>query len=321
MNVSAQAGSVTITLTDDDVRRIQPLTPGYGFTKNGPTSALVGDTVTYTFNTINTGTTPLNDVVVTDPVPPELQVTRITVAGGNISGVRVELAYTTNVNSTFTPVGTFTTTSCVNIAPVSGGGCSTLTLGDGERITAIRWRYLDPLPFGFSATGHNFSAVVTAVPVNAVVVNQATSTFTYNGYTATRVDEARTRIVEPGSRAVVSKSVDPAVAYAGDTVTYTITLNNSQLGGVGAGLVDPVLADLLVESLRYVAGSSVVVSKPTGAPDPVLDVIDNYNGTGRTLLRWRWSGYNLPANASFTIRFQAQIDPATVTGTIAILRR
>ncbi len=319
MNVSAQAGSVTITLTDDDVRRIQPPTPGYGFTKNGPTSALVGDTVTYTFNTINTGTTPLNDVVVTDPVPPELQVTRITVAGGNISGVRVELEYRTNLNSTFTPVpgSPFTTTSCVNIAPASGGGCSTLTLGAGERITAIRWRYLDPLPFGFSATGHNFSAVVTAVPVNAVVVNQATSTFTYNGYTATRLDEARTRIVEPGSRAVVSKSVDPAVAYAGDTVTYTITLNNSQLGGVGAGLVDPVLADLLVESLRYVLGSSVVVSKPTGAPDPVLDVIDNYNGTGRTLLRWRWSGYNLPPNASFTIRFQAQIDPATVTGTIA----
>ncbi|MBO9312797.1 MAG: DUF11 domain-containing protein, partial [Chloroflexus sp.] len=317
MNVSAQAGSVTITLTDDDVRRIQPPTPGYGFTKNGPTSALVGGTVTYTFNTINTGTTPLNDVVVTDPVPPELEVTRITVAGGNIAGVRVELAYTTNVNSTFTPVGTFTTTSCVNIAPVSGGGCSTLTLGDGERITAIRWRYLDPLPFGFSATGHNFSAVVTAVPVNAVVVNQATSTFTYNGYTATRLDEARTRIIEPGSRAVVTKSVNPAVAYAGDTVTYTITLENNQLGSVSAGLVDPVLADLLVESLRYVAGSSVVVSKPTGAPDPVLDVIDNYNGTGRTLLRWRWSGYNLPPNASFTIRFQAQIDPATVTGTIA----
>ena len=317
MNVSAQAGSATITLTDDDVRRIQPPTPGYGFTKNGPTSALVGDTVTYTFNTINTGTTPLNDVVVTDPVPPELEVTRITVAGGNIAGVRVELAYTTNVNSTFTPVGTFTTTSCVNIAPASGGGCSTLTLGAGERITAIRWRYLDPLPFGFSATGHNFSAVVTAVPVNAVVVNQATSTFTYNGYTATRVDEARTRIIEPGSRAVVMKSVDPAVAYAGDTVTYTITLENNQLGSVGAGLVDPVLADLLVESLRYVAGSSVVVSKPTGAPDPMLDVIDNYNGTGRTLLRWRWPGYNLPPNASFTIRFQAQIDPATVTGTIA----
>ncbi len=320
MNVSAQAGSVTITLTDDDVRRIQPPTPGYGFTKNGPTSALVGDTVTYTFNTINTGTTPLNDVVVTDPVPPELQVTRITVAGGNISGVRVALEYKTNLNSTFTPVpgSPFTTTSCVNIAPASGGSCSsTLTLGAGEQITDIRWRYLDPLPFGFSATGHNFSAVVTSVPVNAVVVNQATSTFTYNGYTATRVDEARTRIIEPGSRAVVNKSVDPAVAYAGDTVTYTITLNNTQLGSVGAGLVDPVLADLLVESLRYVPGSSVVVSKPTGAPDPVLDVIDNYNGTGRTLLRWRWPGYNLPPNAAFTIRFQARIDPATVTGTIA----
>jgi len=318
MDVTAQAGSVTITLTDDDVRRIQPPTPGYGFTKNGPTTALVGDTVTYTFNTINTGTTPLNDVVVTDPVPPELQVTRITAAGGNIAGVRVELEYTTNLNPTFTavPGSPFTTTSCVNIAPNTGGGCTTLTLGAGEQITAIRWRYLDPLPFGFSATGHNFSAVVTASPINGVVVNQATSTFTYNGFTATRTDEARTRIIEPGARAEVAKSVSPAVAYAGDTVIYTITLANTAVGSPAAALINPMLADLLVPALIYVPGSATVVSRPAGAPDPVLEVIEDFNGTGRTLLRWRWDSYSLPPNASFTLRFEARIDPATQAGTI-----
>ncbi|MGQ9773340.1 SdrD B-like domain-containing protein, partial [Chloroflexus sp.] len=318
MDVTAQAGSETITLTDDDVRRIQPPTPGYGFTKNGPTTALVGDTVTYTLNTVNTGTTLLNDVVVTDPVPSELQVTRITAAGGNIAGVRVELEYTTNLNPTFTavPGSPFTTTSCVNIAPNTGGGCTTLTLGPGEQITAIRWRYLDPLPFGFSATGHNFRAVVTASPINGVVVNQATSTFTYNGYTATRTDEARTRIIEPGARVEVSKSVSPTVAYAGDTVTYTITLANTAVGSPAAALINPMLADLLVPDLIYVLGSATVVSRPTGAPDPVLDVIEDFNGTGRTLLRWHWDSYSLPPDESFTLRFQAKINPTAQAGTI-----
>ncbi|WP_298821158.1 SdrD B-like domain-containing protein, partial [uncultured Chloroflexus sp.] len=318
MEVTAQAGSVTLTLTDDDVRRIQPPTPGYGFGKNGPDSALVGSTVTYTISTVNTGTTELNDVVVTDPVPPELEVTRITAGGGSVAGIRVALEYATNLNPSFTavPGSPFTSTSCVNIAPNTGGGCSTLTLAAGERITAIRWRYLDPLPFGFSATGHNFSAVVTSVPVNAVIVNQATSTFTYNGYTATRVDEARTRIIEPGSRAEVNKTVNPTIAYAGDTVEYTITLANTPVGSPAASMIDPVLADLLVQSLIYVPGSSTVVARPSGAPDPVLEVINNYNGTGRTLLRWRWNGYSLPPGESFTIRFQARIDPATLAGTI-----
>ncbi|MEF3273474.1 MAG: carboxypeptidase regulatory-like domain-containing protein, partial [Chloroflexus sp.] len=319
MNVTAQAGSVTLTLTDDDVRRIQPPTPGYGFGKNGPTSALVGDTVTYTISTVNTGTTALNDVVVTDPVPPELRVTRITAGGGNIAGIRVALEYTTNLNSTFTaaPGSPFTTTSCVNIAPTTGGGCAhTITLAAGEQINAIRWRYLDPLPFGFSATGHNFSAVVTSLPVNAVVVNQATSSFTYNGYTATRVDEVRTRIIEPGARAEINKMVDPVIAYAGQTVEYTIALANTPVGSPAAGIVDPVLADLLVSSLEYVPGSFTVVSAPSGAPAPTFEVVPNYNGTGRTLLRWRWPGYTLPPGASLTLRFQARIHPATLAGTI-----
>ncbi|OAN45081.1 hypothetical protein A6A03_02690 [Chloroflexus islandicus] len=318
MDVTAQAGSVTLTLTDDDVRRIQPPTPGLGASKSGPDSALIGDTVTYTLSAVNTGTTALNDVVITDPVPPELQVTRITAGGGNVSGVRVALEYTTNLNSTFAgvPGSPFTTTSCVNIAPTTGGGCATLTLAPGEQITAIRWRYLDPLPFGFSATGHNFSAIVTANPVNAVIVNQATSAYTFNGFTSTRVSEARTRIIEPGARAIVTKSVNPAIAYSGDTVEYTITLQNEQVGTPAAALVNPVLADLLVTSLSYVPGSWSVVSRPSGAPDPVFETIPNYNGTGRTLLRWRWDSYSLPPNAAFTLRFRARIDPRTLTGTV-----
>ncbi|ACL25990.1 SdrD B-like domain-containing protein [Chloroflexus aggregans] len=318
VDVTAQAGSVTLTLTDDDVRRIQPPTPGLGSSKNGPTTALIGDTVTYTLSAVNTGTTALTDVVITDPVPPELQVTRINVDGGNVSGIRVALEYTTNLNSTFTavPGSPFTTTNCINIAPATGGGCSTLTLGVGEQITAIRWRYLDPLPFGFSATGHGFSAVVTASPVNAVIVNQATSEYTFNGYTSTRINETRTRIIEPGARAVVGKSVNPTIAYAGDTVEYTLTLQNNQIGTPAAALVNPVLADLLIESLQYVPGSWSVVSRPSGAPDPVFEAIDNYNGTGRMLLRWRWDSYSLPPGQSFTIRFQARINPATLAGTI-----
>ncbi|MGB9738108.1 SdrD B-like domain-containing protein, partial [Chloroflexus sp.] len=318
VDVTAQAGSVTLTLTDDDVRRIQPPTPGLGSSKSGPTTALIGDTVTYTLNAVNTGTTALTDVVITDPVPPELQVTRITVDGGNVTGIRVALEYTTNLNSTFTPVpgSPFTTTNCINIAPTTGGGCSTLTLGVGEQITAIRWRYLDPLPFGFSATGHGFSAVVTASPVNAVIVNQATSAYTFNGFTSTRVSEARTRIIEPGARAVVGKSVNPTIAYAGDTVEYTLTLQNIQIGTSAAALANPVLADLLVPSLSYVAGSWSVVSSPSGAPAPVFEAIENYNGTGRMLLRWRWDSYSLPPGQSFTIRFQARINPATLAGMI-----
>ncbi|PDV97368.1 hypothetical protein A9Q02_18615, partial [Candidatus Chloroploca asiatica] len=319
LEVSAQAGETTLLLSDADVRLLQPPTPGYTFGKSGPDTALVGDNITYSFTTRNTGTTALNEVQITDPIPAELRVNRITAGGHNVtpaSSVRLELDYTTNLTSTFRtiPGGPFNSTSCVNVAPTTGGGCSTLTLGEGEYITSLRWRYLDPLPFGFQSTAHSFRATVISAPINSIVVNRATSTYTYNDVTAIQTSEKRTRIIEPGARVTVNKAVSPAIVFAGGTVTYTVTLNNTGVGGATTSLTNPVLADLLVNSLSYIPDSTTVTTG--GVPAPTTEVLDNYNGTGRTLLRWSWSDYSLPAGQSITLRFRAQIKPSTQSGTI-----
>ncbi|NCC33232.1 MAG: DUF11 domain-containing protein, partial [Chloroflexia bacterium] len=310
--VSAQAGETTLLLSDADVRLLQPPTPGYTFGKSGPDTALVGDNITYSFTTRNTGTTALNNAQITDPIPAELRVNRITAGGHNVtpsSSVRLELDYTTNLSSTFRtiPGGPFNSTTTIDVA-------ATLALEPEEYITSLRWRYLDPLPFGFQSTAHSFRATVITAPINSIVVNRATSTYTYNDVTATRTSEKRTRIIEPGARVTVNKAVTPEIVFAGKTVTYTVTLNNTGIGGATTPLTNPVLADLLVNSLSYIPDSTTVTTG--GVPTPTIEVLDNYNGTGRTLLRWSWSGYSLPAGESITLRFSAQIKPSTQSGTI-----
>ncbi len=182
LNVSAQAGSTTLLLSAFDVRLLQPPTPDYDFSKTGPDSALVGDTVTYSFSTHNSGTAPLDDVVVVDPIPAELEVSRFSAGSHNISpagSVRLELEYTTNLTPTYTaaPGGPFSTASCFTVAPITATGCTAINFAEGARITNLRWRYLDPLPFAFESTTHSFRALVTSTPINSIIVNQATSTY------------------------------------------------------------------------------------------------------------------------------------------------
>ncbi|MFA5785941.1 MAG: hypothetical protein WDA71_03000 [Actinomycetota bacterium] len=67
--------SATCTITNDDIRRPSPpppvvtaVHPAIAIAKTGPTSAVVGDVITYTLTVTNTTSTPLGSLVVTDPI-------------------------------------------------------------------------------------------------------------------------------------------------------------------------------------------------------------------------------------------------------------
>jgi uncharacterized repeat protein (TIGR01451 family) len=331
MSATATAlGGTVLSLGDFDIRPIQPPIPGMGFTKTGPSSAQVGDPVRYNFNLSNTGTTALDNVtMLDDPIPSELLVTRIYAGAHNLTNtLRLKIEYKTNLNSSWValPGSPFTGAACVNVAPNSGGGCAgTLTLGGGEHIAGLRYSYLDPLPYGFQATSNpsGFGATVVSAPINQVIANTGTGSFTYNGATSISDSQVRSHVVEPappGPPAAlpsIGKSVSPSVVYAGETVTYTLTLRNDPASSGGFALVNPMIADLLANSLILVPGSQKVVTKPNGAPDPVFEQLPDYNGTGKVLLRWRWDSYSLPSSQQVVLQFQARLDPHTPAGSIS----
>ncbi|EFO79830.1 conserved repeat domain protein [Oscillochloris trichoides DG-6] len=303
----------TAFLSDFDVRLIQPPTPNPGFSKNGPTSASLGDIVTYTFTSTNAGTSPLDaGHTFTDPIPAELEVIRIT-AGTNSHAPTIRLQIEYQVDGTtwnMVPGSPFTGTACVDIG--SGSCGASITLGVGERITSLRYTYLDALPYGFSASNSGFTAEVISSPINQIIVNTADARFSYNGYEILRPSERRTRVVDntiPGARPSLNKAVTPLTVESGETVTYTLTLSNSTVNATP--LINPQISDLLLNELLYVPGSQTIISAPSGMPAPTFELIPNYSTTGRTLLNWSWDSYSLPPGEDIEIEFQAQIAPYT----------
>ena len=81
----------------------------------------------------------------------------------------------------------------------------------------------------------------------------------------------------------------------------------------------PVFTDLLPANLRYVPGSQT--SNSSGFPSlggvpPTFEVIEDFNGTGRQLLRWSWPGGQAMTECQYLeVRFQARVEPGTPPGT------
>ncbi|MDQ0646227.1 hypothetical protein QFZ53_000423 [Microbacterium natoriense] len=83
----------------------------------------------------------------------------------------------------------------------------------------------------------------------------------------------------------------------------------------------PVVTDLLPADLRYVPGSLAVQSDAAvlaGVPTSAMkvEVIDDFNGTGRQLLRVSWPGSaGIPPNTGFLrLSFQAEVQPNAPVG-------
>ncbi|HEU0297497.1 MAG TPA: DUF11 domain-containing protein [Anaerolineales bacterium] len=81
----------------------------------------------------------------------------------------------------------------------------------------------------------------------------------------------------------------------------------------------PVLTDLLPSNLRYVPGTQT--SNAAGFPSlggvpPTFEVIEDFNGTGRQLLRWSWPGGQAMTECQYLgITFHARVEPGTPPGT------
>ena len=116
----------------------------------------------------------------------------------------------------------------------------------------------------------------------------------------------------------------------GSEVTYSVHLENDGSDDVdpnnltGATALDvlsnPVGANLLPVGVTYVPNSWVIAADNTGlgfdnsGANPVFEEIPNYNGTGRTLLRWNYTGDFDPGDF-VDVSFEVEIDAATAPGT------
>ncbi|MFM8332581.1 MAG: SdrD B-like domain-containing protein, partial [Candidatus Methylumidiphilus sp.] len=333
--VPGVGGDVAITpLTTSLTHTLSAGAAARTFTKKASAStATVGQSLTYYFDTANTGNVGLSNFSIEDAIPPQLNVTAIRsgTTSNNVAPT-VAVEYQSSANGNWTPVPGFpraVTSSTYSVA------VSSMNLGTGVYITRLRYTYSN-LPTAYKPSGStadpSFVATVLAsdrsgapvVPGN-IIVNTGMYSYSYNGVAGSGSSVANVTVVAPVVVDPITlpvPKVDKSVVGAAsvlpnDTVTYEIALNNGS--SAGAALANPVLGDLLDAGLDYVANSWSVYARPTGMPTPLFEAVPNYNGSGRTLLRWRLEGtaaYALPANATAKIRFQAKVKPGTPAGVI-----
>lgn len=313
-------GAVPVSSNSTNILTLASATDSLGFSKaaSATVATINSTTINYTLNSTNTGNTVLTNYQVVDILPTGLTVTSLQIdpVSSKSSGVTAgtaTLEYSTSVSAPYSWVAL---TSANNTAFFRKN--SNVPAG----ITAIRWTF-SAVPPGFTAknslsssAGSGFSAKIAATVSDATVIQNCASysyTTTY-GTPAQRTGSSCVNVTASNGQtaalvatkaAVTTTSVNP-----GDTVTYKVGI---VAGNANASIVSPVLADLLPAGMTYVSGSWAVASGSTATPT-LFESIANYNGTGRTLLRWTYTGTAV-TTTEINVTFQATVPTVTSPGT------
>lgn len=279
----------------------------------------------------NYSTVALDNFYLEDVIPAGIEVRKIGIgawytdtesATGNLN---IYLEYQTNLNGTWTqtPNSPFQGHEGANGEQEE---VSSFGLAGNEYVTRIRWRFgPDALPPG-GGMYHNaeidFRIFDNASPgtVTNCITGHSTSGTINHIYSDNCVDLEILPLLG-GFKPSPYKQVESGdVVYEiGETVTFSIRARNSSTAS--SNIDDPILADLLPEELTYVPGSWVFSDNDAGGPTPIFSETPNFNGTGRTLLKWEWTGassFSLIPNEDMEVQFDVVIGSNATGGVDAI---
>jgi len=241
----------------------------------------------------------LDNYYLEDSIPAGLEITDIGLGAHyyNIpANIDLTIRYQTNLNTNWT-----TTPGSPHIHWVGEDGSqedvSTFGLAAGEYITLIRWEFgPDAMPI---SSGGYFDVILDFDVMLTATDGTYTNCYTagYQGGTINTIGAnncVNYNILPTISDANLNpvKSRPGGILNPGDTETFQLAVRNEW--GAGDSLENPIVYDLLPEGVTYQPGTWTLPpwGNTPSYPDPVFTYIANYNGTGRELLKWEWTGAN-----------------------------
>jgi uncharacterized repeat protein (TIGR01451 family) len=297
-------GGVEKTITTNVTHTLAPPGPGFSLDKTADADTIVGGSVETRLRIRNTGNVQIDNVIVTDPIPAEHTVNRID------TGAATAVEYRKNGSATWIPGVPLGSNVLVGSFP---GFIA------GDYISGLRFT-LGTVPVGFDNDGARiYSTIVNppngggaAYPLPHNVTNTATLSGNFGGSPlADNNDGALTEVDVPKARPTPQKTiVSGSPALPGQIVNYRLTIANGNF----APLDNPVIADLLPAQVTYTPASWTLVQNITGcATTPTFSATPNFNGSGRTLLRWSWagSGCSIPSGDQAQINFAVTVNAGT----------
>jgi fimbrial isopeptide formation D2 family protein/uncharacterized repeat protein (TIGR01451 family) len=272
------------------------------------TEALLGEAVTYTVGAENDGFLSLTNVAITDTIPAEFVLGSLRV--GSYNGQPVALSYRTS------PAGAWTaaTGSPFLMAATTK---TVAELGIPANAQALQWELGDMAhPSAPAWQTQLFGTVKESTALDTVFTNSVDGSATGplpTSETVTDTASANVKVIDARAipRAKKESSVTGQV-LPGEIITFTVRILNESVAHLP--ITNPVMGDLLPAQFEYVTNSLTVISKPAGAPTGTLLVQDDYNATGRTLLRATFAGapnYNLMPGEEIVLRYVIKVVDGT----------
>lgn len=278
----------------------------------------------YTVRASNTGNIPLG-VSIDDPIPPMCQVNSFTI-GSDATALHIYRSNATDqayvpggvTNYTAAAVGADNSSVWISRIVVDYGDSGNPIVATGtNRTLVINCTALDP---GWDGTDYDLSIQAGVVVPNTATIDGANGTDTTTGNVTRNVtlrDASLNPTIAPD--ASKSKTAPAGQVMPGENVTFSIQMMNS--GSYSSaleqvGMMEPVFADLLQEGMAYVSSARTGASGASCASDPAIHTIADYNGTGRVLVVWDWSGTGcqLARGESVTYNLVAQVGDTTLAG-------
>lgn len=286
----------------------------FSLTKGAPRTGAVGTPMLYTINNSNRDIISHTNYQILDTLPDEVDITKLkfTSNSAGIPSYSIFIALSNNP-TTFIPV----------IQNASGNTPSTdltpfITPGTNIKYVKVTAPTLNPTN---SAHTLALSGVINS-KAQLIIDNPNIPSKVIINYASATADglAANTSVgtdLSGASDLIINKGIIPSQAAYAPLDEFQYLLRS---GPLNTFTIDPVFADLLPTEVYYVPNSEyfVYVDNFSGitydsrqpnfpVPLPVKDEIENYNGTGRTLLRWRFDGFTLGTGTSLQVIFKCFI--------------
>lgn len=279
----------------------------FDFFKRGTRTTFIGGPIVYDLVNSNTGNLPLNNYTMEDIIPQQIDITRLRVtARTGLTNYSLFLALDSQPNN-YLPIIENVVSGSVPLQDL------TPLIPSGDRIAKIK---LVAQGLEVEDSYHILSMFgqtnTKAVP-NERFENIGTVTsgsLTKTAVLATTVNGA--------SDLSVSKDLVPSLDAYYPLEEFNIILEGSARNTI---TVEPILADLMPEGLRYILDSeyylyndyetgTVYDSRNPGFPIslPTREIISNFADTGQTLLRWSFNDFVLPTRCSIKVVFKVFVE-------------
>lgn len=322
-----------------------PVCTGPGIAINSAINAYArqNDSAYIPFIISNTSSTSaFNDTVVYDLGAADLNTNFVTVDVPGAPTDSVSVYYATNINASYQPL--LLNLSVGNNAQDTAVAVKNLGLAPGEIITKVKFIYTNIPP---GTTFLNYMGVVVPASVSLGTVNiPVTQSWICSNSLKTKSTNVPLNITSPydpnNVQSMYTSKSGTNSAQIGDIVSFTIDgtmLGSTYTGpGITSGTAnDLIIADLLPANLSfnavtntyvyfrnptYVSGQTYFNHSLTLFALPAPTVINNYNGTGRQLVRWDLTNNHFSPfdTTGFRLVFTATVNAGTpypsVTNTI-----